>query len=116
MISNRELMDEKREKDLLTLLVDYLKDKPTPFLVLIISSVLVVFSIVYGRYFAITFLTFVYALGATYLIIARKQESLGEYITGSKWGLMIWAILFVGWFAWFLKEVLPEILNLEGHF
>lgn len=103
-----------KEKDWLQLLPEYLKDKSVPMVLLILSTVLVAFSIAYDRHFDKLFATFIYAIGATYLITARKQESFGQYIVGTKLGVLLWTVLFWGWFGLYVWLVLPEIVGLRG--
>jgi len=94
-------------------LLRFFGDKSTPFILLIASFILVYASIKFDRYSFEAFSTLVYALGATYLIIFKNRESgaIKKWFE-KKWFLIIYLILFVGWFiSWGTIVVVHLVLK-----
>lgn len=103
-------MADKDKLELLKSITDFLKDKSTAFLLLIASSVFVGLSIVHKNYVELSFLTFIFAVIATYLTIFRKHETITvlseERPKSYKVFIAVWSLLFNGWLLFWLVAIL----------
>ena len=100
-------------------LPEFLKDKSTAFILLVASFFLVVFAIIYNRFFIHSFLTFLYALWATNLVILRKHDNVTQFSkkrpTLYIWFLCIWLICFnLLFFIWI--TIMVGIFQYEDEF
>ncbi|MDP2864181.1 MAG: hypothetical protein Q8N73_00775 [bacterium] len=108
--------DLQRENELLKTLGDIMSvlvREPTHLILLFFSCIFVIFSIINGRYIFETFWTLFYAVAMNYLMIARKHESIGNYLVRVRSRLFCYIfILLLVFIAW----VTIITLHLLGRF
>lgn len=93
--------------DLAEAILTLLKDKSTPYILLIGSITFVVFSIIHKNFFSVSFITFIFAALATFLNNILKHESVTIFSKKEKllygffltfWGITFHLLIFI-WVA-----------------